>query len=373
LGLRPKPQFLVGFGGSAAKTNQKNFSGRLRRPEPHPLNEYNGRMPRISHILITGGTGLVGQHTARLLLRQGYAIRLLGRDFRGVTDLLAAGALAVQADLRDAAAVTAACAGVDAVVHSGALSAPWGDWRDFAAINLGGTANVLAGCRHHQVQRLVAISSPAVIFTGRDHVATTEAAPYPQRFTSAYARSKALAEQLVRAATDLPSVILRPKAIFGPGDRALLPRLVAVARAGRLPQIGNGQNLVDLTYVENVAHAIALALTQDAALGGTYHITNAEHIPLWDLIRTVLRRLQIPTALRPVPLSAMLLIAALMELRAQISGREPLLTRYSVAVLGRTQTYDIRAAQRDLGYTPPISVAEGVERTLAVWKEPHHG
>lgn len=316
-------------------------------------------------VLVTGGTGFLGQHIAVRLLSDGHSVRLLGRDFAALDPALAASAEAVRADLRDREAVIAACQGVDAVVHSGALSAPWGPQALFEAVNVGGTAAVVEGCRRHGVERLVHISSPAVVFTGRDHVGTTEAAPYPRRFSSHYAASKAAAEELVRAAHDLPSVILRPKAVFGPGDRSLLPRLLAAARAGRLPQIGDGHNLVDLTYVENVAHAVALALSSASAVGRTYHITNGEHIPLWGLIRELLARLGIPAKLRPVPLPAMLLVAALMEARAAITGREPLLTRYTVAILGRTQTYDIAAAHRDLGYEPLISVAEGVERTIA--------
>ncbi|GAB4432502.1 MAG: NAD-dependent epimerase/dehydratase family protein [Chloroflexi bacterium OHK40] len=316
-------------------------------------------------ILVTGGTGFVGRHVATRLLRDGHRVRLMGRDFGEVGALLATGAEPWRADLRDAAAVAGACHGVDAVIHCGALSAPWGPRAAFEAVNIGGTAAVLAGCRTHAVARMVLISSPAVTFTGRDHVDTTEAAPYPRRFSSSYARTKAIAEQLVRAADDVSSVILRPKAVFGPGDRALLPRVIAAARTGRLPQVGAGRNLVDLTYVENVAHAVALALTRPGVEGRTFHITNGEHVPLWGLIRDVLSRLGIPARLRPVPLAALSLLAGLMEARAAITGREPLLTRYTVAILGRTQTYDISAARRDLGYTPLVSVAEGVDRTLA--------
>ncbi len=316
------------------------------------------------HILITGGTGFLGRYVARMLLERGHQVRLMGRDFTESSALIAAGAVPVHADLRDHAAVISACAGADAVVHAGALSAPWGPRRDFLAVNLGGTAAVIAGCRRHAVSRLVVVSSPAVVFSGRDHHNTTEAAPYPRRPSSIYAHSKRLAEELVRAAPDVPAVILRPKAIFGPGDRALLPGIVAAARAGRLPQIGHGRNLVDITYVENVAHAITLALTANAAVGRTYHITNGEHVPLWDLIRELLRRLDIPAHLPPVPLSLMLAAAAAMEVRAALTGREPLLTRYSVAILARTQTYDISAARRDLGYVPLISVDAGVAKTL---------
>jgi nucleoside-diphosphate-sugar epimerase len=207
-----------------------------------------------------------------------------------------------------------------------------------------------------------------VIFDGHDHVELTEAAPYPRRFTSIYSLTKKLGEDRVNAAAraGIETVIVRPKAIFGPGDRALLPRLVAAAERGRLPQIGDGRNRVDLTFVENVVHALLLAQRAPAAVGHTYTITNGEHVPLWEAIRAVLRRLGLSDQLRQVPLRTVLAAAGLMELRAVVTGQEPLLTRYSAAILARTQTYDIRAARRELGYEPVVSFAEGMERTLTV-------
>lgn len=315
-------------------------------------------------VLVTGGTGFVGQYVVAALLARGDEPIMIGRDFAQAQQLVAAGAVPLIGDLRNHSAVVQACAGMDAVCHVGALSAPWGQWAEFSATNVQGTAAVVAGCQRYNVGRLVAISSPAVIFAGHDQHNLTETAPYPSRFTSQYAKSKKLAEDIVHAAHDLPWVILRPKAIFGPGDRSLLPRLIAAARRGRLLQIGNGRNLVDLTYVENVADAILLALRADTAVGKTFMITNDEHVPLWDVIRTVLQRLAIHARLRPIPLGAALALATLFELRARIGGGEPLLTRYATAILARTQTYDISLAKRDLGYTPRVSVAEGVERTL---------
>jgi nucleoside-diphosphate-sugar epimerase len=318
-------------------------------------------------VLVTGGTGFVGRHLVAALLREGVAVRVLGRDFRGMADPRSAGAERRLVDLRDRRGVIAACEGVETVFHVGALSAPWGARADFAAINVAGTESVIAGCRRHGVRRLVYVSSPSVIFDGRDHIEATEAMPYPRRFTSVYSLTKKLGEDRVNAAAraGLETVILRPKAIFGPGDRALLPRLVAAAERGRLPQIGDGHNLVDLTYVENVVHALLLARAASAAVGHTYTITNGEHVPLWEAIRAVLRRLGLSDSLRAVPLGAVLAAAGLMELRAAVMGREPLLTRYSAAILARTQTYDIRAARRELGYAPVVSFAEGMERTLA--------
>jgi nucleoside-diphosphate-sugar epimerase len=296
----------------------------------------------------------------------------MGRNFAGVSDLLRSGAVAVRADLRDREAIVAACEGVEAVLHVGALSAPWGPARDFHDINVGGTASVLAGCRAHGVRRIVYVSSPSVVFDGRDHINLREDAPYPRRFASVYSLTKKLGEDLVNAASRegrLETVILRPKAMFGPGDQSLLPRLVEVARRKRLPQIGDGRNLVDLTYVENVVQALVLALDSRAAIGKTYTITNAEHVPLWPTVRMVLRRVGLPDDLRPLPLPVALIAARLMEIAGKVRGKEPLLTTYTVGILARTQTYDLSAARRDLGYEPAVSVAEGIERTLGDFEE----
>ncbi|MBA2681846.1 MAG: NAD-dependent epimerase/dehydratase family protein [Ktedonobacteraceae bacterium] len=321
-------------------------------------------------ILITGGTGFLGQHLARTLQAQGHDISLLGRNFSGVQSLLAAGARPVVADLRDASAVREACMRCEAVYHAGALSAAWGRREDFFAINVGGTEAVVAGCLEADVRRLIYVSSPSVVFDGKDQCEATEAMAYPRRFASVYSLTKKLGEDRVRSASsDLETVILRPKAIFGPGDRSLLPQLVAAARRRRLPQVGSGTNLVDLTYVENVGDALVLALEAEAAVGKIYTITNGEHANLWATIREVLLRLGLPTNLRRVSLPAALALATIMEARASLTGQAPLLTRYSAAILGRTQTYDISAARRDLGYVPRIPLAAGIERTLESLRE----
>lgn len=316
-------------------------------------------------VLITGGTGFLGRYVALELLARGHEVWLLGREFAPVRDLLTSGAHAVAADLRDANAILAACAGMDAVVHAGAKSEPWGNRADFFAINAEGTRAIVAGCRAHHVDRLVYISSPAVVFDGSDQREATEKVPYPQRFTSVYAQTKKLGEDAINAEkNDLATVILRPKAIFGPGDRALLPRLITAAQRGRLPQIGDGRNHVDLTFVENIALATALALESSTAIGKTFTITNDEHPLLWELIRDALRHQRLSTHLRQIPLSAALVAASAMEAIAAIRGREPLLTRYSALILAREQTYDITAAKRDLGYLPRVSIADGITRTL---------
>lgn len=317
-------------------------------------------------ILVTGATGFLGSHLTTALLAHGHDVTMMGRDFGLAQTQLAAGGRALTADLRNREAVIAACQAMDLVYHVGALSTAWGKRADFYAINVGGTEALIEGCFQHNVKRLVCVSSPAVVFDGGDHVGINEQHPYPRHFSSHYAETKKLGEDRVNAAhrRGLATVILRPKAIFGPGDRALLPRLLTRAEQRRLPQIGDGTNLVDLTYVENVVHALRLAAAMPAAVGKTYFITNGEHPPLWPTIRSVLTQLDLPTPTRTLPVSVALWVARLLEINALRTGREPLLTRYTVSILARTQTYDISAARRDLGYAPPISIADGLARTL---------
>ena len=316
-------------------------------------------------ILVTGGTGFLGGYVARALLAGKHHVIISGRNFAQTQSLIEAGAIPLHADLTDREATIESCKDVEAVCHTGAFSSQWGRREEFFAANVSGTSAIIEGCRRHKVRRLIHISSPSVLFDGHDHINLSETSPYPQHFASEYSHTKKLAEDLVNAAKDVSTVILRPKAIFGLGDRALLPRLITAARAGRLPQIGNGQNQVDLTYVGNVVHAILLALESDAAVGKTYTITNDEHPLLWEVIRIVLKRLNIPSNLRRIPPAVAMTAAMIMEWQATITQREPLLTRYAVGILSRTQTYDISAAKRDLGYVPQITVSEGIEQTLA--------
>jgi nucleoside-diphosphate-sugar epimerase len=211
----------------------------------------------------------------------------------------------------------------------------------------------------------VHLSSPAVIFGGHDQHLVDESAPYPATYDSEYARTKQIAESLVLAASGtVETVTLRPKAIYGAGDRALVPRLLRAARAGRLPQIGPGDNAVDVTHVDDVVRAIECALVTEHGLGETFLITGDEHVPLWAMIRELLAGVGLPAPTRTVPLRAALLAAGVMETIAVVTGREPTLTRYSARILARTQTYDISRARALLGYAPRVRAAEGVARTI---------
>jgi len=316
-------------------------------------------------ILVTGATGFLGGHVVRTLLDQGRAVRATGRNVQRGLDLAARGAEFLPVDLRERAAVVAACRGVRAVVHAGALSSAWGRREDFLDINVTGTEHVIAGCRVHGAGRLVYISSPSVLSRYRVQLGLDESVPLPETFVSVYSESKALAERRVREAGEsgLKTVILRPKAIYGPGDQAIFPRIVEAVSRGRFPILGDGTTVTDITHVEDVVRAVLLALE---AVGGTYHITGGEEVNLLEVVQRIIDRMGYPPLRRRIPAERAMRAARVVESlweALRLRG-EPPLTRYKVSIMVYSQTYDITAARRDLGYEPRIGWEEGVGRFL---------
>lgn len=316
--------------------------------------------------LVTGATGFLGGRICALLAARGEPVVALGREaarFPALDERLVRRRVA---DLADGPALREACRGVDAVIHSAALSSAWGPRSAFLEVNVAGTVRLLEAARAAGVRRFVHVSSPSVVFAGADRRGVDESEPYPRRFLCAYSESKALAEERVRAAAGLETVIVRPRALFGPGDTALLPRLVRAGQARWLRVVGSGENVQDLTYVDNAAEALLLARRAPAAAGGTYFVTNGEPVRLWEVIFQVFDALGIARPRRRVPAGAALAFAAALELTHRLGALrgEPRLTRYTAALLARDQTLDISAARRDLGYAPSIGMAEALERTI---------
>ena len=166
-------------------------------------------------VLVTGGGGFVGRAVVERLLARGHRVRCFARS--AYPELAVRGVEVVRGDLSDARAAAAACAGCDAVVHAAALIPGAAEpAHRFRAVNVGGTEAVIAGCRAHGVPRLVYTSSPSVVFGGHDLCGVDETAPYPHRYDSPYARTKAEAERAVLAANGggLATTAVRPHLVM---------------------------------------------------------------------------------------------------------------------------------------------------------------
>lgn len=332
-------------------------------------NERKEKKSSARELLVTGATGFLGRHLVGEMLACGEAVRALGRNLDIGMQLAKEGADFRPVDLRDRPAMITACRGVQGVVHAGALSSAWGKYKDFYDINVEGTKNVIDACLANDVERLVYISSPSVMSRHEEQLNLDESHPLPEKHVSMYSETKALAEREVQKANQqgLKTVILRPKAIYGPGDQSTFPRIIDVLSKGRLPVFGNGETFTNITHVSDVVQSILLALESDKAVGNTYLITGGESVNLWDIIGRIAREMGYPPPSKQMSEKKAMIIGGLLEdtWRLLHLNGEPPLNRYKVSIMTYSQTYDIAAAERDLGYTPKVSWQAGVDDFLS--------
>lgn len=320
--------------------------------------------------VVTGGGGFLGRYIVEQLLARGDEVTVFARG--EYPELEQVGARLVRGDLQDEAAITRACAGVEAVFHVAAKAGYWGSWDSFYQPNVIGTQHIIAACRKQGVPKLIYTSTPSVVASRRSRAGDDESLPYPAEFEGFYSHTKAIAEQQVMQANDvhLMTVSLRPHIVFGPRDTQILPRLVSRARSGRLIQIGDGQNRVDMTYVEDAAraHLLAEAALQPGApaAGSVYFISQDDPVKLWPWVNNLLVQLGVPAIKRRLSLPVARAIGGLLEFSYRtfrLKG-EPPLTRFLANELALDHYYNISRAKQDLNYQPQVSMEEGLRRTL---------
>lgn len=306
--------------------------------------------------LVTGATGGLGLSLVQGLLDAGYAVRASGRSPVAIRRLEAMGAEVLAGDLTTTVPGTL-CRDIDVVFHAAALSSPWGPDAAFQRANVDLTRTLLAAARKDGADAFVFVSSPSVYARWRDQTGLTEASPLPSRPLNAYARTKGEAEGLVLAA-DAPgfrTVAIRPRAIVGPDDTVLLPRILNLVRRGRFPLFRRGRALVELTDVRDAVRALILAdAAREAAGGLAVNISGGRPLPIADLVHRLGRALGIEVRIVPLPLALGqgLSIVADGVCRLLPGRPEPLLTPYTLSTLAWSQTFDLTRARDLLGYVP---------------------
>ncbi|MFJ8333065.1 NAD-dependent epimerase/dehydratase family protein [Streptomyces sp. NPDC094437] len=333
-------------------------------------------------VLVTGGSGFLGQEICRQLVARGIVTSSLSRRPSAALERL--GVRQHRGDLADLDAVGVAVAGCDAVLHNAALAGVSGPAVPYLATNVLGTRHIIAACRTHGVRTLVHTSTASVVFRPGGLEGVDEYLPHPRRHLAAYPRSKAVAEALVLDADgpELATLALRPHIIWGPGDPHFAPALARAVHAGRLFMPGDGGNLIDTTHVRTAAHAHLLALDRlrqrPELLGGrAYFIGQGEPRPLREIAHGFLAAAGIRARWCAVPARLARAGAAVADvaLRNVGSTRTHSLSRFLVAEMLEPHHFDLTAARRDLGFTPPIgfdaALAE-LTRT-AVFARTDHG
>ena len=316
-------------------------------------------------VLVTGASGMLGRATAEALAARGDEVTVLQRRPAGLPYAEVLG------DVADPDVVRGAVRGRDAVVHLAAKVDVVGRWHEYARANILGTRTVVAACRAAGVGRLVHVSSPSVAHAG-DALAGVGAEPAdPARARGHYSRSKAEAERLALAAdcAELAVLAVRPHLVWGPGDTQLVARVVERARTGRLPVIGSGAALIDTTYVDNAAAALAAAVTACGRVHGEpLVVSNGEPRPVAEVLARVCRAAGVPGPRRRVPFRAAWLAGAAVEgvWRATGLRATPPLTPFLAEQLATAHWFDQRRTRSALDWAPHVPLEEGFAR-LARW------
>ncbi len=308
-------------------------------------------------VLITGATGGLGLALVAAFSKAHYIVTATGRSAANREKLEAHNATFIQADLTDQNSLMQLCKKQDIIIHAAALSSSWDTPVKFDEINLQATENLLKAANASGSNRFIYISSPSIYATMHDQYNLTEASPIPTAPLNDYARTKLLAERLVLShdRENFLTVALRPRAIVGPDDKVLLPKILNLVKSGTLPVFRKGKAVIELTDVRDVANAVLLAEQKIENIHGcSINISGGKSITVKELAERIANLTNCRPRFVEIPMPFAKAIAWVSEWIGALRGytKEPRLTRYMLATLAYSQTFDLSLAKEKLGFSP---------------------
>jgi len=324
-------------------------------------------------ILITGGNGFIGRALVNRFAEQRFDVicaDISGESFRDDVRL-------IKLDIRNRQAVIDACVGVESIIHNASLVHTRHNREDdIWSVNHGGSEHIIEACKVHDIPRLLYISSASAVYEGNDIENGDETLPYSRISQAPYADSKIRAEKDILAFSGTGATqacAIRPHVVFGAGDRRFVAAIIEKARQGKLKRaIGNRDKLSDFTYIDNLVDAVVAAedkLTPGSPVcGQAYFITNGEPMAFFDFVEKFLMTLGYPPIKGKVPYWLAYTVAAIAEgfdtLKGGTLNAESGLTRFAVRYMVTHHYFNIEKAKRDLGWSPRISLEQGIQRTV---------
>jgi nucleoside-diphosphate-sugar epimerase len=302
-------------------------------------------------IALTGATGFIGSNLARRLAKAGWQIKALVRPTSSRTRLAKISIQWIEGKLNDLDSLQRLVYKTDAVIHcAGAVRGV--SEAQFHRVNVDGVARLVqAALKQHPTPRFLLLSSLA--------------AREPR--LSPYAASKHQGEEALAArGGEMFWAAFRPPAVYGPGDRELLP-LFRLIQMGIAPVLGPENARFSMLYVDDLAEAVVLWLERGRQRAGIFELHDGRlNGYTWNAVIEIAARQRTRRVMRaPVPLSMLNLLAMMNLAAARIFGYRPMLTPGKVRELRHPNwVCDNSALSREIGWAPQIGLEEGLQRTL---------
>jgi hypothetical protein len=317
-------------------------------------------------IFVTGASGFVGGAAARAFAAKGHEVRAMSRSEKSDEKIRVLGATPVRCDLEDVAA--AHIGDAEAVLHSAAFVEQWGPVQAWKRFNIDGTARMLKAAREAGAKRFIHVSTESVLWRGQHLRGVDESYPRAPNSPYPYSWTKARAEALVEKANapEFQTIALRPRFIWGPGDTTLIPTIRHMAQTGQWMWINGGRAQTSTTHVDNLVHAIELALTKGRG-GEAYFVLDDGVRSMKEIISAIAGTQGISLPDKSVPAWAADMIGGVAEGVWRIFGLkgEPPLTRFGAMIMSRDAVLNDAKARRELGYAPVVSVEDGLRALRA--------
>jgi nucleoside-diphosphate-sugar epimerase len=319
-------------------------------------------------VALTGATGFTGGRVLEALTARGDEVSVLARPVADTSRLTAIRARVVTGDLAQAEALARLVEGCNAVVHVAAVYRTAGHpdayYRD---VNVGGTERLLEAAKRAGVRRFVHTSTVGVHGDVTDPPADETAPLAPgDIYQQTKAEADALALRFGRE-RGMEVVVVRPGAIYGPGETRLLKLFRAIAR-GRYAIVGSGRPFYHPVYIDDLVAGFLLALDRPGAAGEAFIVAGPRYVTQSELAALIARHTGGRVLPVHVPAAPLRWAAALCEGLCVPFGIEPPLHRRRVEFWTKSRAFSIEKARRVLGYAPQVDVDEGVARTAAWYK-----
>ena len=322
-------------------------------------------------VFVTGGLGFTGAALVERLLDDGHSVSVLDKN-PGLRrkEIEARGADVALGSITDAELVSRCAKGAEVVLHLAAAFRETGAPDSlYYQVNVVGTKVVLDAAKSHGARKFVYCSTQGV-HGNVEHPPGDEESPIaPEDY---YQETKYLGEEVVRAeAEDLEYTILRPTAIYGPGDPGRYVMIYRQVDRGRFLMFGKGDTTYHPVYIDNLVEAFVLSMAPGVGAGEAYIIADEDYVPIRTLVEKVAHAIDREPNIVHLPLLPLVVAGHVCEKLCKPFGINPPIFPRRVDWFRQVRAFEIDKAKRDLGYVPKVGLDDGLRRTGAWYRE--HG